>query len=344
MGNNKNLIILVVVLVVLVGGYLLTQDRRPELDTTGGFVELIEGQLSTDDVYTVSVNLGGDPDEGFTAVQRDGAWVVSSHWDAPANLNKIRTLLGNLESVRGEFRSEDPDVLDAYALDDSSAYHVRVLDEGGAPLAELLVGKRSGSGSFVRRPGSDRVMLADHNFLSDFGAWGDTREAPTVTSWIDMTVVELDREAVRAIELDGSETALTLTKEFVEVETAPEDTTATDAGADPDAYEWKVTGPETFVASKTRADGVMAAMVSMRARDVVGDTLEPHFGLSEADAQRVTVTMEDGTTHTLLFGAPTEEDDSMLYFTVEGEPLVWTVPDYVATNVFKAADDLKSES
>ena len=344
MGNNRNLIVLGVVLVLVVGGYLLTQDRRPELDRTGGFVDLVDGTLSTDEVYTLEVTHGGDPEAGFTAVQLDGEWVVASHWDAPANLNKIRTLLGNLETVSGEFRSDDAGVLDAYALDDSSAYHVRVLDEGGAALVELLVGKRSGSGSFVREPGSNRVMLADHNFLSDFGVWGDAREAPKASSWIDMTVVDLNRDDVRTIELDGSETAVTMTKEFVEVETAPEDTTATDTAPDPTAYEWKVTAPETFVASKTRADGVMAALVSMRARDVAGDTVEPMHGLTEEDAQRVTVTMEDGTTHTLWFGAPTEDDDSILYFKVEGEPLVWTLPDYVANNVFKSVDDLRTES
>lgn len=342
MGNNRNLIVLGVVLVVLIGGYVLTQDRRPELDETGGFVELVEGQLSTDEVFTVSVTHGGG--EGFTVVQRDGDWFVSSHWDAPANVNKIRTLLGNLETVSGELRSDDASVLDAYALDDANAYALRVLDEGGSPLAELLVGKSSGPGSFVRAPGSNRVLLADHNFLSDLGIWGDDRGTPKVSGWIDMAVVTIDRGAVRTIELVGGGSDLTLTKEFVETEPAVDDSTATEpATPDPDAYEWRVSGPETFIASKTRADGVMAAMVSMRARDVVGDAVADEYGLGE-NARRAVVTLEDGTTHTLLFGAASADDASLVYFQLEGDRLVWTVPDYVTKNVFKTADELKTES
>ena len=340
MGGNRNLVVLLVLLVLLVGGWFLTRDRRPELDVTGGFVELVEGTLSTEDVYTVAVAHGGDPESGFTVVQRDGDWVVSSHWDAPANVNKIRTLLGNLETVSGEVRSDDASVLDAYALDEANAYSLRVLDEGGQALTEVLIGKRSGSGSFVREPGSNRVLAADHNFLSDLGVWGDAREAPAVTSWIDMAVLSLDRGAVRTIELFDGGSRLAMTKEFVEVEATDD---STDVAPDPDAYEWRVSGSDSFVASKTRADGVMAAMVSMRARDLVGDTVEESFGLGD-DARRVVVTLEDGTTHGLRFGQPLTDDEAQLYFQIEGEPLVWTVPDYVAKNVFKSADELKTES
>lgn len=339
MGNNRNLIVLALVLVVLVGAYVLTQDRRPDLDTTGGFVELVEGTLSTDDVYTLSLSKGDA--EGITIVQRDGNWVVASHHDAPANLNKVRTVLGNLETVSGELRSEDASVLDAYALDDDSAYHLEILDEGGAPMAALLIGKRSGTGCFVREPGSDRVLLADHNFLSDFGLWAEDRPAPNADLWIDMAVVKLDREAVRNVELITDTGTLALTKEFVDLATAGEDSTET--LPDDNAYEWRVTGPEEFVASKTRADGVLASMVSLRARGLVGDTVADEYGLGD-DARRAVVTLEDGTSTTLRFGDATPDDESLLYFQVEGSPLVWTLPDYVAKNVFKSADDLKTES
>jgi len=339
MGNNRNLIVLGLVLVVLVGGYILTQDRRPDLDTTGGFVELVEGTLSTDDVYTLSLSKGDE--DGVTVVQRDGDWVVASHHDAPANLNKVRTLLGNLETVSGELRSEDASVLDAYALDDPNAYHLEVLDESGTPMAALLIGKRSGSGCFVREPGSDRVMLADHNFLSDFGLWAEDRPAPKADLWIDMAVVKLERDAVRTVELVTGDGPLVLTKEFVDLGSAAEDSTET--LPDADAYEWRVTGPEEFVASKTRADGVLASMVSLRARGLVGDTVLDEYGLGEA-ARKAVVTLEDGTSTTLRFGGVTPDDESLLYFQVEGQPLVWTLPDYVAKNVFKSAEELKTES
>ena len=345
MGNNRNLIVLGVVLVVLVGAYLLTRDRRPELDETGGFEELVETELSTDDVYTLELLLGGDPSQGFVVVQRDDEWFVSSHYDAPANLNKIRTLLGNLETVSGEPRSDDAGVLDAYALDDSSAYHVRILGEGGDPMLELLIGERSGQGCFVRRPGSNRVLLADHNFLSDFGVWGDERPAPKASSWIDLVAFEVERDEVRTIEIRGDEQTVVMTKEFVETEAAAADTmiAAGPEVQDPNAYEWRVTAPSDFVASKTRADGVLNAITNVRARDVVGDALEEDLGLGD-DARSVVVTLADGTSHSLYFGETLGDDDSLLYFRVEDEALVWSLPEYVANNVFKTEDDLRAES
>ena len=45
----------------------------------------------------------------------------------------------------------------------------------------------------------------------------------------------------------------------------------------------------------------------------------------------------------LLFGGPVEEMTGQVWFRVEGQDLVWAVPEYVKNNLFKTADELRAE-
>lgn len=365
MHSNRNLLVLAGVLVVLGGLYLFTSRQRTYVDPTGGYRDLVEGTLSTDEVFGIEVHRGDNPDAGFQLVKRGDAWVMDSHYDAPANVNKIRTLLGNLESLEGEFRSDDPSVLEDYDLSDSTAIHCIVKDEQGEPIVDLLVGKRSGSGGFVRTAGSPEVLLANHNLLSDFGIWGEDQKDPAATSWLDLVAFEAERDDVRTLELAWSEGSLALEKEFQvpepeadeadeteaeegegddTMETADEAAAApAPAPAEPTEYEWRVTAPENFLAIKTKADGILNSLSTLRARDVVGRGGDLQaYGLADG-ADRVVVGMADGTSSTLLFGAPLPDDENQFYFQVEGEELVWSMPKYVRTNIFKEMSELEPE-
>jgi hypothetical protein len=331
MSNNRNLIILAVIVVVLGALYALSSQRRPSLDASGGFTDLVEGTLSTDEVRRIEVRRG---DGGFTMVNADAGWVIEDHFGAPANLNKIRTLLGNLESVSGELRSDEASVLPSYALDDSSAYRLRIDDQ-----VDLLIGKRAGTGCFVRKGGSNRVYVADHNFLSDFGVWGDDRPGPEVSAWVDLVAFEVDREAVTRIEIQGDE-RVTLDRELIVAgETGDEEQAP--AGSPGDNYEWRINGD--FVGSRSRGDAVLSSLVSVRARDVMARGEAPE-GSGLDDPSRITLTLEGGTgQRTLLFGSAVADMQGQVWFRVEGEELVWAVPEFVKNNLFKTADDLRSE-
>lgn len=337
MGNNRNLIILVAVVVALGALYALSSQRRPSLDQSGGFVDLVEGTLSTDDVTKVEIRRG---EGGFTLVQGDQGWIVEDHFAAPANLNKIRTLLGNLESVTGEFRSEDPAVLESYALVDSQAY--RLVVEGGSTPVDMLIGKRSGTGCFVRNAGSDRVYLTDHNFLSDFGIFGDDRPAPEVTSWVDLVAFEAKREEVTRIRIEGDEIVVLDREPIVDeaAQAAADSTGAAPAGSPGENYEWRVN--DDFIGSRSRGDAVLSSLVSVRARDVLARGENPE-GSGLDDPDRIVVTLDGATEVTLLFGTAVEGMSGQVWFRVEGQDLVWAVPEYARNNLFKTAADLRAE-
>ena len=333
MGNNRNLLILAVLVVGLGVVYALSSQRRPSLDTSGGFVDLVEGTLSTDELRLISVRHG---EGGFNLVNGDEGWVVEDHFAAPANLNKIRTLLGNLEGVTGELRSDSPDVLESYALDEAQAYHLRIDGEGDASLVDLLIGKRSGSGCFVREADGSRVYVTDHNFLSDFGLWGDERPVPEVKDWVDLLAFEVPREEVTRIQIEG-DVSLVLDRELVVAETDSLDALS---GSPGENYEWRINGD--FVGSRSRGDAVLSALISVRGRDVLGRGDNPE-GSGLDDPSRVVVTLDAAVEITLLFGGPVEDVEGQVWFRVEGQELIWAVPEFVQTNLFKTADDMRVE-
>lgn len=336
MGSQRNLIILLLVFVGLGALYFVGSRSRSELDTSGGYVELVEGALSTQEVFGVKIRKGEE--EGFTLVKRGDQWFLPGQHDAPANVNKLRTLLGNLETASGERRSSDAAVFGDYLLGDSEALHLQIQDEGGSDLLHLLIGKRSGNGGFVRFADSNEVLRVDHNFLSDFGIWGEEITSPAHGTWIELAAFKANRDDVRTIELSWPDGPLVMSKEFAE--TALD---STGSVVDPAGYEWRVGSPSNFLAKKTTADGILGSLVGLRARDVVGSA-EPDslgaWGLGDA-ADHALLRMADGSEHDLLFGSPKGEDQ--FYFQVAGESLVWSMPNYLRGNIFKDLQALKPE-
>lgn len=345
MQSRRNLLAMGGVLVLLVAVYLLTNTRREQLDTTGGYVKLVEGTVSTDEVFGIEAWRGTARDKALQLAKRGDSWVVASRNDAPANLNKIRSLLGNVEGLEGEVRSDDAAVLADYGLADSSSVHLVLKKEAGDERLHLLLGKRSGNGSFVRKDGSTQAVLASTNLLGDFGMWGDDPTDPDPKQWLELEVYKVDREQVSSLNLRHEGKFLELKKEFEEPPPAPA-TTDTTAAAPPVAaqtYEWRVSKPSSFLALKTRGDGILGALASVRARDLADPALAVDVTGLDAKADLAIVTLASGASDTLLFGKSLVGDDTQLYFKVAGHERTWLVPSYIKQNIFKKPDELKPQ-
>jgi hypothetical protein len=342
MGSKRNLIVMGILLVGLVALYLLTSRHRTNIDTSGGFVDLVPGKLSTDEVFGIEAYRGRTRDKGLTLARQGDAWTVTSRFGAPANVNKIRSLLGNLESLEGEVRSDSPTVLADYGLSDSLALHVVLKKESGEARLHLLLGKRSGNGSFVRQDGSDKAIMASTNILGDFGIWGDETPDPDPKLWLDLDAYKVDREQVSQLALLSGGKSLELKKEVSQPPptTAPADSNAPKT---PPTYEWRVTKPTSFLALKTRGDGILGSLVAVRARDMADPNVTAEQTGLGAKADRAVLTLSTGVTDTLLFGADLPSDTTQLYFRVAGKDRVWVVPNYIKQNVFKKPEDLKPQ-
>jgi hypothetical protein len=348
MESRRTLAVLGAVLVALGALYFVTSHKREHLATNGGFVKLVDGKMSTDDIFGIEAWKGTAKDKGVAMAKRGDAWVVTSRYDAPANLNKIRSLLSNLEGLEGEVRSDSPAVLADYGLADSTGIHLVLKKESGEERLHLLLGKHSGSGAFVRTEGSNKAVLASTNLLGDFGIWGDSPSDPDPKQWLDLEVYKVNRDDVHTITTTAGKTTIEMTKEFSKPPTPPpapatKDSTAVAATTPPapTTYEWRVEKPSNFLALKTRGDAILSSLSSIRARDLADPQLTPEQTGLTTNADRVLVTVASGSTDTLLFGNKVPGDETQLYFKVAGKDRTWILPSYITQNIFKKTDELK---
>ena len=136
------------------------------------------------------------------------SWTLPQKGGYPARGERVRELLVSLTELRlAERRTADPEALSRLGLDEpdpnSTAMLLRVLDAAGAPLAELVVGRRrtrtqpatpgsATESAYVRRPGENQSYLAEGALPVDAD--------PQL--WIDRAIANLPEERVRRVIAD----------------------------------------------------------------------------------------------------------------------------------------------
>jgi len=160
----------------------------------------------------------------------DGHWTVIEKGGYPAAEGRVRKLLVALAALElVEPKTDRAELLPRLDLDDpanGTATLVMVQDKSGAPVAELIIGRRRPSslgagdaGVYVRRPNTDQAWLA----RGSFDLAGD------VIDWVDRRVIDVPAAGVAAIVLTAPDgTAAVLTR------ASPEAAFAAEAAAAPD--------------------------------------------------------------------------------------------------------------
>jgi len=326
--NRKNLMILAGILVALIVISIAQHTRHDRTTSRASSETLLPGEFVRADLARVTVGYGQDP-EALVLVAGPDRWRVASAWNAQASDQRIDALLRSLSNLRGEFRSDHADVVADYGFTDSTTITITGLDETGGEVFAIQVGNKPsrGQGNFVRRPGADEVYLTGTAVLGDLGLWSGP-ERP---------------QSRHFIALKG-DAPLTLTKRYEMVEPAESDTVHTEAYPDRSQWEWRLDGDRP--AMKTKADGVLGAVCSIRAQDVA----DPAAGLAAyglADpARRVVITLVDGSETVLEFGDKREAAGSApggYYARVADDPTIWVIGDYNVDNIFKTRDELLPE-
>lgn len=141
--------------------------------------------------------------DGTLLIKRMGPdrWVLPTRADYPVRPERVRELLVGLTELRfTEPRTANPEMLERLGVDDptrpgSTASLLRVLDAQGAPIVELVLGRRRvrmqgnvPESIYVRRPNESQTWLAEGRLPLD----GD----PNL--WIDRDLTNIARERVRA--------------------------------------------------------------------------------------------------------------------------------------------------
>jgi len=343
--NRKNLMILVGILAVLVVISLVQSRRHDAATSRPSAAVILDGALARADLSRVTVGHGSDAE---VVVLDAGSehWLVATVHGAKADHERIDTLLRSLSGLRGEFRSDSREVLADYGFSDTTTVSLRGYDSAGAEVFAVEVGSKpsSGQGNFVKRPESAEVYLTTVGLLANLGLWGGTGR-PESRQFLDLQAFSAERSEIEMVELTSEGKTMALTKEYAMIEPAPDDTVNTDFYADPSSWEWRL--DDGTMAVKTKADGVLGAVVNVRAQDVADPGADPAaYGL-DSPARTLVLTRADGTTTSMVFGSQREADGSTpggYYTRIGDDSTIWVVGTYNVDNMFKSREDLLPDS
>jgi len=354
--NKRSILTLVIVLAVIVALVLVKQLSW----STKGFVEemglvpLAPDDFLVSKVTRLEIFSGGKPDDKIVLSKNDDRWIIASRFDAPADTEKITSLLKKLKDLHGQTRVSDPSVLGDFDLTDDRALHYAIYLGGEQPALHLLAGKKiDWKTAFVRADGDNTVYEVALNLRSEAGFYGnDATQPPEAKKWLDTTIVDIDKD--KAVKLAFRwpdkqlvfERPLKAEQEPQEGEKAGTDADEAETGKkdgtaetkEPPKREWQLaSGGPGAAFDKEALNTMLEALSSLNADDVADPAEKEDWGLA-APIWAAEVELEDGTKTTLLAGRPDPSDDA--YVMLANTSTVYKVTKWNFEKVFAKTGDL----
>lgn len=293
MTSVQKILAIVLVLQVILAG-IIFWSQRPVSVESGPLLSDFEAE------NVVALKIENGEGDNVELAKLNGAWVLSSGGDYPADQEAVSTLLDKLAAIQTDrlvTRTKDSHKRLQVAADDFSHRVQLELDSGATD--ELFFGTSP-------NPRSIHVRLADQNEVFLTGELLSHEVDAVVSNWIDPTYVNLDREQVSAMMLENANGAFELQK--------------TDD-------EWTLLGLEEGEEfDPAGANSLLGQLASMRMTAPLGTEEQPEYGLVNPSAS-LAVTVEDGAgaerVYTLAVGALDPQSDTYV--------VKWSDSDYYVT-------------
>jgi hypothetical protein len=228
-------------------------------------------------VSGVDIATGG---ETIAIESADGGWRITQPVTLPADTTEMNDLLEKLATAQvKEFVAEAPKSLDRYGLARPVRVSVHTGKDKDRATRTLLVGRVDADkkGVYAMRDGESSVLLLPEEV---------GRLVPrTVAAIRNKQLVELDRDKITRVDVQGPRGPVTLVRE---------------------KDRWKITAPEVLPADQVEAGALLARLAELRAQGFLSDDASGIPRYLANPAVKVTLTGQDGTTTTVLL-APSSE-------------------------------------
>ncbi|MFO7976615.1 MAG: DUF4340 domain-containing protein [Candidatus Hydrogenedentota bacterium] len=354
----KNLVPLVVILAILAALVVLKRvQNKPatiEERLREKVTDLIPEEVSPGAVTRVELYTGGKPEEKLV-LQRDAedpnTWRVSSHFDAPANEEKIEEFIEKLTGLQGEFRAADvtDDELSEFELSESEAFHVLAYtDDTENPAVHVFAGKAPKPGQvFVRTADDHTIYVADVNFRREAQIWSEEGDAvPEPGAWEDKEIVKVAKEEISKVALTMPDKELVLEKrEKPSEKKESEDADATEAEereeTEPE-YEWALVsgGVEGQEYKETGLNSLLGAFNPLSATEIVDPTKLEEWNLAEPGFKCVLTLKDEEEELVLEAGRPESSAEGYIRVVGAKEPVVYKLSSYNFGKVFPKGSEL----
>jgi uncharacterized protein DUF4340 len=346
--KSRNLIILFVVVAAL-GAVQLMQKMSHNRATSASDTQPVLG-VSFDPQDINRVVLGFGPDSTAVVLEKlPDSWVARSAWSHPADAAKVNSLLDELVGLRGEFRSDSPDVLADYGLGaENDQVTVAVFGQEWEKVFDLSIGNKAerGTGNFMHRPDSDTVFLSRANLMGKMGLYSGPA-LPETRHFLDLKVYQCSNQDIRAITLFMGDDEVSMEKVFEDPPPVVDENGVEIPGeTDHSVWEWVLTTPESRPLAKTKVDAIASAVNNVIALDVDDPRINlQQYGLWRA-ANRIVVDMLDGSEFEMRFGDLREATDGKLagnWMMTSLDRTIWVMNETKSKQLFKPVDELLPE-
>ena len=347
--NAKRLLpLLALLIVVVIAGILLKrQPAPPQLADETGFERLVPQNVHVESIRGVDFSLGEQPEQVVRLRRQDTAWVATSYYNAPVQTEKITAFLTTVSTLEGELRTEQPELLADFQLDEAHALHLRLYtDSLDTPAVHLLAGKSSGRQSFMRRANATRVYSVNLNVRSEAGLAGNQAEQQlTAKPWVNLHIQEVPKEQITALAVHTPERTLHFVWQSAPPATAPAPAQETPPPATPANTHWQLTTPQVPYAVKQGGlDSLVNTLRTLRADDIADPANLATYGL-EQPSYRAILTVQGAAGSEprevpLLVGEAVPEQAGKRYSRLGSEGPIYILPAWAFRRLFPPAKEV----
>jgi len=295
-------------LCVIAAAYIFFVERKKptEEETAEKAKALLT--LEPKDVTRIRIETDG----GVVVSERSDSmnWVLTEPVRDRAENSTVEGVLTQLKSLKAERVFAPEDSLAAYGLADPA---VVVSIETSKRSHTVEIGDKSptGDGYYARVDASPNVGV-----VPAFLVEGQLRKS--VSDFRDKRLADFPLERARRVVLESeSGGRIEMTRETAE-------------------GEWTIVSPATLEADASAVNNLVNRFRFLRAREFVDDP-SGDFGFGDP-AVRLTVRLDDGTSHTLTLGRAERED---VFAQVSGRATVYRVPESTRNDLSKTVVDLR---
>ncbi len=315
----KNTVILFLIFIILGIIALIVETPFKEPKKKGGIEDLLFTGINREEVSRIEITKGT---ENVILEKRDGNWIISSLKDFPADKKYIDVMIKKVKDMKkDDIVSNNPEKRARFQVDKENGIEIKIYGNEGKNIAHFFVGKVSdGTGStYIRKKGSNKVVSVS-GYLGSIFYKGDSK------SWRKRNIFDFKDEQVVSILLESPDSKIVLNRG--------------EMGEDM-RYKWNIIKPESAPAESDTVKSIISTLSSLTTADFHEEKDLKEYGLDKPKA-KVTVTLEDGSGHTLFIGKENKVKQQR-YVKYEKIDYIYTIYKISYNNIFKTLDDLKEE-
>lgn len=309
--------------------------RSPERGERVGERARAIAEIKPGTIGSLDVSQPGDKDK-VSLTKKGDKWQVVAPYDKPADPTVAKAAVEALEKVRwGDLVTQQKTKHAEFEVSDDKAVHVVAKDSGGAVLADLYIGKASGSATMVRIAGKDDVWQALDLYASTYKREGKT--------WRDHSIYDLKADDAEKLVIVGGGTKVSLER------IAPPQGADGKPGSQ-NIYEakWKIVEGDAVLKPGLDVDNMLLnrmvqSVSTMRASDFQDAAKPEEVGLAPGAPGQITVTVsyKEGKSGGVRIGQLKGDD----YFvqTIDN-PQVFSVKKFGLETVAHIPQDVRDKS